>query len=72
VAALRRAAAQGHLVVAVEHDLDLIRAADWILDLGPGGGPEGGRLLAAGTRAEVAACVESWTGEALRGQARRV
>jgi excinuclease ABC subunit A len=47
-AALRRLAAAGHLVVAVEHDPVLIREADWNLELGPGGGPEGGNLMSEG------------------------
>jgi len=55
----------GHLVVAVEHDLDLIRAADWVIDLGPGGGDAGGWLMVAGTPAEVAMCEASATGRAL-------
>jgi len=66
-AALRRLAAEGHLLLVVEHNLDLIRAADWIIDLGPGGGPEGGGLVVAGSLAEVMACEGSWTGAALRG-----
>jgi len=67
VGALRRLAAAGHLVVVVEHDLGLIRAADWVLDLGPGAGPEGGGLVASGTPGTVAACPASLTGQALLG-----
>jgi excinuclease ABC subunit A len=63
--ALRRLVAAGHLVVAVEHDLGLIRVADWLIDLGPGGGPEGGGLVVCGTPPEVAACPASPTGQAL-------
>jgi excinuclease ABC subunit A len=66
VASLRDLAAAGHLVVAVEHDLALIRAADWVIDLGPGGGPEGGGLVVCGTPGTVAACAASYTGQALR------
>ncbi|WP_306597768.1 hypothetical protein [Geothrix sp. 21YS21S-2] len=65
VAALRRLAGGGNLVVAVEHDLDLVRAADWVVDLGPGGGPQGGDLVAAGTPADIMACGASATGFAL-------
>ncbi|MFF8293354.1 ATP-binding cassette domain-containing protein [Streptomyces sp. NPDC016309] len=45
----------GHSVVVVEHDMDVVAGADWVVDLGPGGGDEGGRIVAAGTPAEVAA-----------------
>ncbi|MEU6315464.1 excinuclease ABC subunit UvrA [Streptomyces sp. NPDC047014] len=45
----------GHSVVVVEHDMDVVAGADWVIDLGPGGGAEGGRVVAAGTPAEVAA-----------------
>ncbi len=68
VASLDRLAAQGHLVVLVEHHLDLIRAADWVLDLGPGGGPEGGTLVFTGTPAQLAAAPTP-TGAALRAHA---
>ncbi|MFD6227489.1 ABC transporter [Streptomyces sp. NPDC060232] len=45
----------GHSVVVVEHDMDVVAGADWVIDLGPGGGAEGGRIVAAGTPQEVAA-----------------
>ncbi len=57
---------QGHTVIVIEHNLDVIGLADWIIDLGPGGGRDGGGLVCAGTRAEVEACADSLTGAALR------
>ncbi|MDQ0939177.1 excinuclease UvrABC ATPase subunit [Streptomyces sp. V1I1] len=51
----------GHSVVVVEHDMDVVAAADWVIDLGPGGGDEGGRIVAAGTPAEVARAAGSRT-----------
>ncbi|WP_327134417.1 excinuclease ABC subunit UvrA [Streptomyces sp. NBC_01343] len=45
----------GHSVVVVEHDMEVVAGADWVIDLGPGGGTDGGRIVAAGTPAEVAA-----------------
>jgi len=64
--AFRRLIADGHSLVVIEHNLDVIRAADWVIDLGPEGGDAGGSLVCAGTPADVAACEESRTGAALR------
>jgi excinuclease ABC subunit A len=52
--------------VLIEHHLDVVRAADHVIDLGPGGGPAGGRVVAAGTPEEVARCEGSATATALR------
>ena len=64
--AFKRLLDAGHSLVVIEHNLDVIRAADWIIDLGPEGGERGGRLVAAGTPAEVMRCEASHTGRALR------
>ncbi len=56
----------GHSVLVIEHNLDVIRAADWVIDLGPDAGEQGGRLVVAGTPETVAACAASHTGHALR------
>jgi excinuclease ABC subunit A len=64
--ALRRLVAAGHSVLVVEHNLDLIGAADWIIDLGPEGGAAGGRIVAAGTPVQVMQVAASHTGRALR------
>ena len=52
----------GHSLVIVEHNLDVIRQADWVIDLGPGGGREGGRVVAVGRPRDLAKCKESPTG----------
>jgi len=52
-------------VVIIEHNLDVIRNADWIIDLGPEGGEDGGRIVAQGTPEQVAAVKKSYTGQAL-------
>ncbi len=70
IAIFRRLCAQGSTVLIVEHDLDVIRAADHVLDLGPGAGPNGGRLVAAGTPAQIAADKASLTGRYLAGRVR--
>jgi len=56
----------GNTVVVIEHNLDVIKTADYVIDLGPEGGSRGGRIIAAGTPEEVAACDASFTGRYLR------
>ena len=56
---------QGNTIVIIEHNLDVIKTADWIIDMGPEGGAGGGRLVVAGTPETVAACPESHTGRYL-------
>ena len=56
----------GATVVVIEHDLDVIRSADFLLDMGPGGGEEGGRIVALGTPEQVAQNPDSVTGRYLR------
>jgi excinuclease ABC subunit A len=65
---LRRLVAGGNTVVVIEHHLDVIRCADWIIDLGPEGGPDGGRLIAAGPPEVVAEVEASHTGRFLRAK----
>jgi excinuclease ABC subunit A len=71
MAALRRLVANGHTVVVVEHDMDVAQAADWIIDLGPGGGAEGGRIVGEGPPEKIAGLPTS-TGQALRQPAVRI
>ncbi|MCL5291909.1 MAG: excinuclease ABC subunit UvrA [Actinobacteria bacterium] len=63
---LNRLVDQGNTVLVIEHNLDVIKTADYIIDLGPEGGEDGGRLIAAGTPEEVAELQESYTGHFLR------
>ncbi|HNT24792.1 MAG TPA: excinuclease ABC subunit UvrA [Anaerolineales bacterium] len=63
---LQRLVEAGNSVVVVEHNLDLVKAADWVIDLGPEGGVAGGRLLAEGTPPAVALVEESYTGQCLK------
>ena len=63
---LHRFADEGSTVVVIEHNLDVIKTADWILDLGPRGGKRGGELVASGTPEQVAANKNSLTGLCLR------
>jgi len=63
--AFRKLLAAGHSLLVIEHNLDVIGAADWIIDLGPEGGERGGQIVCAGTPAEVCAASDSHTGRAL-------
>ena len=62
---LNRLADSGNTVIVIEHNLDVIKTADWIVDLGPEGGDRGGRIIAKGTPEQVAATPGSATGEYL-------
>jgi excinuclease ABC subunit A len=64
---LDRLVAVGHTVIVIEHNLDVIKCADYIIDLGPEGGDEGGRIIARGTPEQVAKREASYTGQFLRG-----
>ena len=64
---LERLVQAGATVVVIEHDLDMISNADYVIDMGPGGGEAGGRVVCCGTPAKVAACPQSITGKYLRG-----
>lgn len=57
---------RGHSIVIIEHNLDVIKCADYVIDLGPEGGDRGGNLVVAGTPEEVAACGASYTGQFLQ------
>ncbi|HSP94626.1 MAG TPA: ATP-binding cassette domain-containing protein, partial [Thermoanaerobaculia bacterium] len=63
---LRSLTEKGNTVVVIEHNLDVIRTADWIIDLGPEGGDAGGSIVAEGTPEDVAAVRSSYTGQFLR------
>ena len=52
-------------MIVIEHDLDVIRHANYVVDMGPGGGEEGGRIVACGTPASIAACPKGTTGRYL-------
>ena len=63
---LQKLVAMGNTVVVIEHNLDVIKCADWVIDLGPEGGDQGGRVVVQGTPEEVAHCDQSYTGKHLR------
>ena len=63
---LQALADQGNTILMIEHNLDLIKIADHIIDLGPEGGIEGGQIVAQGTPAEIMKCKDSYTGKYLK------
>jgi excinuclease ABC subunit A len=67
IAVLQRLVEAGNTVVTIEHNLDVIKCADWVIDLGPEGGAAGGELIAEGTPEEVARVARSYTGQFLKG-----
>ncbi|MDB3915588.1 ethanolamine utilization protein, partial [Gammaproteobacteria bacterium] len=62
---LDRLKKQGNTIVVIEHNLDVIKTADWIIDLGPEGGSDGGNIVATGTPEDVAKISNSFTGQFL-------
>jgi excinuclease ABC subunit A len=68
LASLNRLVDAGHTVLLIEHQLDVIKTADWVVDLGPEGGHAGGEVVVTGTPEQVAACKASHTGRFLRGR----
>lgn len=63
---LQRLVNEGNSLIVIEHNIDVIQCADWVIDLGPDGGADGGRLVVAGTPETVADCSASWTGRYLQ------
>ena len=63
---LRRLAADGNTVIVIEHNLDVIKTADYIIDIGPEGGDKGGTVVACGTPEEVAENPNSYTGKYIK------
>jgi excinuclease ABC subunit A len=63
---LNRLVDAGNTVIVIEHNLDVIKTADWVIDLGPEGGPGGGQVVAQGTPDDVARAAGSYTGQFLR------
>ena len=66
LAVLQRLADKGNTVLVIEHNLDVIKTADWVIDLGPEGGDEGGEIVAQGTPEDIARNKNSYTGEYLK------
>ena len=63
---LNRLKDQGNTIVVIEHNLDVVKTADWIIDLGPEGGSDGGNIVASGTPEEIAKVNQSFTGQFIK------
>ena len=59
---------RGHSIVVIEHNMEVIKCADWIIDLGPEGGDKGGNIVFAGTPDDIVNCKESLTGRYLKNE----
>jgi excinuclease ABC subunit A len=66
ISVLNRLVEKGNTVVVIEHNLDMIKTADWIIDMGPEGGDKGGKVIAQGTPEDVAKSPKSFTGKYLK------
>jgi excinuclease ABC subunit A len=69
---LTRLREQGNTIIIIEHNLDVIKTADWIIDLGPEGGSKGGKIIAEGTPEDIAKCKSSFTGQYLKPMLKKV
>ena len=56
----------GNTIIVIEHNIDIINSADWIVDIGPEGGADGGQLIAEGTLDDIKRCTQSFTGKYIR------
>ena len=63
---INRLVAHGNTVIVIEHNLDVVKNADWVIDMGPEGGSRGGEIIVEGTPEEVADCASSYTGQYLK------
>jgi excinuclease ABC subunit A len=63
---INRLVDRGNTAIVIEHNLDVVKVADWIIDMGPEGGNGGGQVVAEGTPADIVACEHSYTGQYLR------
>ncbi len=68
---LKKLVAMGNTVIVIEHNLDVIKSADWVIDLGPEGGDEGGQVISTGTPEQIAKCKGSYTGQFLKKHLKR-
>jgi excinuclease ABC subunit A len=66
LAVLQALVDKGNTVVVIEHNLDVMKSADWIIDMGPEGGDKGGQLVGAGTPEQIAKLKNSYTGQYLK------
>jgi excinuclease ABC subunit A len=66
ITVLRRLVDKGNTVVVIEHNLDMIKNSDWIIDMGPEGGDKGGKVVAVGTVEDIINCPQSYTGQYLK------
>ncbi|HRI88308.1 MAG TPA: ATP-binding cassette domain-containing protein, partial [Candidatus Hydrogenedentes bacterium] len=64
---LHRLVDSGNTVIVIEHNLDVVKTADWVIDIGPEGGDRGGKIIAAGTPEQIVKSKQSYTGQHLKG-----
>ena len=70
IKAMNKLISKGHSIIIIEHNLDIIKSADWIIDIGPEGGENGGMVVAVGKPEEIINCEKSHTGKFLKNKLR--